>query len=335
MNGWKAFDQTWFKKNQKFILSWVNGKGFKRWFSRYVLRLDTKEDLSVLEPHFYTVCLKDGQLQSTFRTHWKYAKRVYFAFLPIWWALHFVDWVLLDKFLPEVSFGFDTLTAYPQAGSGGGNTTCDGWLLFAVAQSIGTTWAVLRDNSTGTTVNLDSTGGISVRIYASEVSNKWTSIYRSGYAFDTSAIGSGNTVSDATFSTFGYGKANTLSSVDSAMHVVSFSPASSNSFVAEDYDQFGTTTFGSSTYASLSDSTYTNFTLNAAGLSNISKTSVTKFGQRFGADLNNTEPTYGSLQSLDYFSYYADNTGTTNDPKLVVTYAASPNNYKQSAVLSG
>jgi hypothetical protein len=59
---WQAFNKNWFRNNQKKILSWVNGGWFKRKISRYALRLDTKEDLIEIGPHYYKIGLPDGKL---------------------------------------------------------------------------------------------------------------------------------------------------------------------------------------------------------------------------------------------------------------------------------
>lgn len=63
------------------------------------------------------------------------------------------------------------------------------------------------------------------------------------------------------------------------------------------------------------------FTFNATGLGNIAKTGISKFSARnANYDAANVAPTWSSLQRSALEAFYADNGGSTNDPKLVVTF---------------
>jgi len=62
--------------------------------------------------------------------------------------------------------------------------------------------------------------------------------------------------------------------------------------------------------------TYNDFTLNANGISNISKTGITYFGARDSLDTANTTPTGNNNWNFNS----SNGAGTTTDPKLVVTY---------------
>lgn len=134
-------------------------------------------------------------------------------------------------------------------------------------------------------------------------------IGRSFVLFDTSALTSGATISAAVLSLNSGGAKDGTTAVD----IVSGSPASNTAIVADDYDQCGSTSFGS--IASTSNG-YNDFTLSAAGIATISKTGVSKFCARHNGDLNNTTP------AARHYSYMrsADLSGTSTDPKLVVTY---------------
>src|SRR5258708_5424922 len=109
-----AFDKLWFKKHQNILL-WL----LKFQIFRHILRIDTDKPVVKIEPHAFTVYLgKKGnklQFQTDFRTHWKYSKRLYYAFKPLWWTIHFWDWLIADRFIPQWSYGFSTLTAFPDA----------------------------------------------------------------------------------------------------------------------------------------------------------------------------------------------------------------------------
>src|SRR3990167_6904029 len=69
---------------------------------------------------------KKVEIVACFRTHDKYSKRLYFAFKPLWYILHALDWAMLDRieYAARFSFGFSTLTQYP--GSIGAGNKMDG-----------------------------------------------------------------------------------------------------------------------------------------------------------------------------------------------------------------
>ena len=91
---------------------------------------------------------------------------------------------------------------------------------------------------------------------------------------------------------------------------------------AEDYDQVGvlnSPTEGADRVAvsSLVNGSYNSITLNSTGRGWINKTGVTKLGLRNSRDVDNNEPPSINNQ-IAFFS--ADRIGTSQDPKLVVTY---------------
>lgn len=66
---------------------------------------------------------------------------------------------------------------------------------------------------------------------------------------------------------------------------------------------------------------YNNFTLDANGIANVSLTGISKFWTRLNWDTDNSfGGTWSSNKSSYYNSYLADQTGTSNDPKLTITY---------------
>jgi hypothetical protein len=328
---WQTFNPNWFRNNQKKILSYVNGSWLKRKISRYALRLDTKEDLIEIGPHYYKVGLPDGQFQVDFRTHDKYSKRVYYSLFLFWWALHFLDWLLLDKFLPQHSFGFSTLTAYPQAGGGGANTTCDGELQNSVYDG---TWAQNR-NGAGTWSYTVNPYGAFYNISGGPTVGKFSAVSRSSFTFNTSTLGSGSTISDATFSVYGYSIYKNAWAGNFSLNIVSSFPASNNNLVNSDYSNFGSTSFSNIAELSFAVNSYNDFSLNLNGINNISKTNISGFGGRSGSDLLNIAPNFYS--GYDYAAcevYFSDYTGNTRDPKLVVTYTeAQVVTYKPGAII--
>ena len=80
------------------------------------------------------------------------------------------------------------------------------------------------------------------------------------------------------------------------------------------------------TYANWLTTVYNDFTFNATGIGNINKTGISKFGTRnANYDVANTAPALSSINDRWHYldGYFADETGTANDPKLVVAYSAS------------
>jgi hypothetical protein len=143
-------------------------------------------------------------------------------------------------------------------------------------------------------------------------------VYRFFLPFDTSDLPDTATVSAATLSLWGK---TDVSTTDFDVTVVSYS--GSNPAVGDDYDTFGTTTWGSFNTSTFSVGAYNTISLNATGLSNISKTGTTLLGLRSSKDISNTAPTGDEVV---YFAS-ADTADVTNDPKLDVTYSLKINVY--------
>ena len=319
---WLAFDQRWFKLNQPLLL-WALNTPVLGKIVRGLLRINMADVLMprntrIIEiaPNYYTVRLATGEFRTDFRTHWKYSKRVYYAWKSLWWALHRWDSAVADRWAPGLSFGFSTLTAYPDPHTE--TATVDGWVRRA---GFGNTWADVRDGA-GTEIN-DSVDN-SPFAYISSDSGDWTRIYRSIFLFDTSALTAGATISAAVGSLQGNAKADPGSWTPD-INIYASAPASNTSLAAADYGQVGTTPFATAiTYSGWSTSAYNDFALNAAGLAAIAKTGITKLGARnANYDVANTAPSPVSTHTAYLWGIFADTAGTTTDPKLVVTYTAA------------
>ncbi|MEK7554194.1 MAG: hypothetical protein AAB517_02390 [Patescibacteria group bacterium] len=202
-----------------------------------------------------------------------------------------------------------TLTVYPDAGYPG-TTTCDGNISIATA-----TWAGSRDATAGNSVTVDSPANILMQARLDAVPEYL--VTRGFFLVDASALTSAANISAATWSFAANGAV--FSNADlSTIHLVSSTPASNTTLVIGDFDQIGSTSFSSLAMASWvnTDHTYNDFALNANGIANISKTGVSKFAARNSRDLDNSAPTGNNICSC----YFADQAGTTDDPKLVITY---------------
>jgi hypothetical protein len=314
------FNKLWFERHQRILVWLLNHWTTRRWF-RGVLRIDEARPIIRILPNSYTVFIRwagEGKIEvkTDFRTYAKYAKRLYYAFFIVWLAFHIWDYLIADRFAPAMSFGFSTLTVYPDPGDPG-TTSVDGF----VAITNAATWADAHDATDGSVANTTQTAGVFIR---SSFAGGLYGDVRFFALFDTSALGSGATVSNAVLSFATYALGNT--SIDnSTAEIVSASPASNTTLGTPDYDQLGTTSFASMTIGSGGtwsdvDGTYNDFTLNASGRANISSTGVSKFAVRVGLDLSNVAPTGVNENNC----YRADNAGNASDPKLVITYTAAP-----------
>ena len=106
---WPAFHCEWFKRNQRWLVGMANLPIAGRWLRR---RLGLRRDLpvTILRPMAAHYALPDGQFLAEVYTNWKFSRAVYHAFKPLWWAIHYWDELIADRWLPELSYGFDTLT---------------------------------------------------------------------------------------------------------------------------------------------------------------------------------------------------------------------------------
>jgi len=326
-----AFTDGWFAKNQSALLLLVNNPLTKRLF-RWILRIN-RDDISLDQPitELYSnrfsfgdkLIKKKGKwyLERTtdFRTHPKFGKRIYHAFRPIWWVIHFWDWSIADRFIPKLSYGFATLTAYPDAGDPG-TTTIDG---VVQRSGVNETFGTIRGGA-GTLATNATDFLFTAQLDATGTTNQYGRLRRSIALFDTSSLTTSASISSATIGAYGWSKTNALGSAD--WHVGSATPASNTTLAASDYGNCGTISFGSIAYASFSTSGYNDITLDSNGLGNISKTGVSKFSFQLSWDINNSFTGSWANSAISNFdNYSADQAGTTNDPKLVVTYTTSTN----------
>jgi hypothetical protein len=323
-----AFDKQWFVKNQGILLFLLNSP-LTRKFSRYTLRI-TKQDVGYkgkiveLAPSYYTLELgrfgDSVKLVTDFRTHPKYAKRIYFAFKPLWWALHVWDFMIADRIAPGLSFGFSTLTAYPAVGAA---APVDGYVM---RQATSESFATIRAGA-GTVAGPSATLGATpwLRAHAS-TANTYNDFGRGIYGFDTSPIG-GGVISAAVLSLATNIAPETFLG-DTDVDVVAATPASNNNLVAADFTTLGTTRYATgkavSTFSSV-DGTYNDLTLNATGIAAINGSGYTFLGTRLKWDTDNsfTGTWVSGSKSTAFIGYFADQTGTSTDPKLVVTYLLS------------
>jgi hypothetical protein len=206
-----------------------------------------------------------------------------------------------------------TLEVYPDPNVE--STSVDGVSMYEGTGSA--TWATVRDAVTGTSATDTDIGNGQVEVGASYISATADyRVYRSFYLFDTSSLDDAATISAAVLSLNSVQASENADSGD--VDIIATTPASNTAITTADYDQIGATVFASIAVASISptNGTYNDFTLDANGRAGVSKTGISKYGARHSRDTDNSAPTGRN----ETFFWFADNTGTSKDPKLVVTY---------------
>lgn len=331
-----VFDKQWFEKYQSRMLWLLNAPLIKYWF-RWVMCIENRDFINQITPSSYSFGAryidnkKRIEIKTDFRSHDKYSKRLYYAFRPFWYLLHFFDWAMLDRVeeLTHLSFGFSTLTVFPDAGS----TTNDG----EVQMGTGATWAIVQGAATGdaTTQSGGGDGSTACVICGSwKISSSSWFVYRGFTLFDTSGLTSGAVISACTYSLC-TSTAVAISNDDAGnIDIITTTPASNTALVITDYPQVGTTLQATSLAGSswsASDGTYNDFVFNSTGRGNISKTGISKFGVRQSNDTSNTQPAGKNR----FTCYLSANTGTTKDPKMVITYTIPVTSFPTKLLLMG
>lgn len=211
-----------------------------------------------------------------------------------------------------------SLTAYPDPDPE--TTTFDG----RVAYAAGANWATTHDASSSASHDTYDSGAALYPQSSSDVSN-FANIGRVFILFNTASLTSSAVVSAGTVSMYCTNSSNGINDGKDYVTIVTSSPASNTGLVDDDFDQCGaisnpTKQSNDIDISGVSTSAYQDWTLNATGISNISLTGITKFGAREGHDQENSSVT-GSGSRANWLELTAaENAGTSQDPKLVVTY---------------
>lgn len=241
-----------------------------------------------------------------------------------------VSFFTADKVFPIFT---DTVTTfYPDPDAE--TTTVDGYS--SVDDNTGASWASIHDdNGTNARASANSNGtDLHVRCDRASSGNSF-SIARAIILFDTASLPDSDQIDSAILSIKGTAGKNGTGN----FCIIDSNPASNTNVVATDYDNFtvhqATPYSGLISVASWSESAYNDFTLVSAGLSAISKTGITKMGCRLEVDYAETTG-HGSAPgtTITYmFGASADTSGTTSDPKLVVTHSAGATHVTVSATV--
>jgi hypothetical protein len=216
-------------------------------------------------------------------------------------------------------------TISPFAGAGDGEVSL---------QDIFGTWASVHDAATGDTADITAT---TFKVSAANLVSiaAGFQIYRGFLPFDTSPIPAAAVISSATLNAYVISKSNSDNDGNDYITVVRTSQATHTTLATADYDATGTTEGVDSgqrkDITSVSTSVYLSFSLNSTGLGWIAKsgvasncsatTGITCLGLREGHDLLNDSIVGGAANTNRVTFSASEETGTTQDPYLSVTYS--------------
>jgi len=314
-----AFNAEWFERWQTALiwLLWLPVIGlWMRWWL-CIRKCDAGYAGSIcrIEPHCYHVLNADGTITLDCRTHPKYAKRVYFAFRPIWWTLHYWDELFADRFAPGLSFGFGVLTVYPDPGSGA--TTADGDALRNV-EPTPETFSTIRAGA-GTTADVTH-ANVTARLSSSATTDLYKYLLRGFLSFFASGL-TGEILS-ASVDLYLVNNAAALGTTYAA--IAGATPASSNNLVAADFSNVARVNFGSLELNVTVLNVYNKFVLNSSGIATITLGSIVSFSLQLGWDLvNSFTGVWAASTDTVCTCNSADVLGTSTDPKLVMVIANS------------
>lgn len=182
------------------------------------------------------------------------------------------------------------------------STTSDGIVGYTAVAD----WDTCHDALTGDYVNDSVAGGQAAMVAEWYARYTWYNIYRSFFYFDTSSLGAGATVTAVTFSLYGAEKQES--------DVCAMKGTQADPLTDADFDSFTGSEYG---HVSWATEQYNNIVFNAQGRADIEIEGITKICAReYTHDYLDASPGTSPYRNG---CYYAEETGTDKDPKLVVT----------------
>lgn len=197
------------------------------------------------------------------------------------------------------------------------SSTADGWVYKDTC-----TWSTCRSAADGSSF---SSTDVTNRSASTVKDVTLNAIGRGFFYFDTSSIGSGNTVTAATLNLYlpsgwVFDELN-----DANSYITTVQGTQADTLSTADFDQVGSTKWSDDqdlTTLAGNTNAYNTWTFNSTGQAGINVTGTTKIAVREGHDFDNVDPGTGALKYSEMGVRYADNTGTSQDPYLSVTYVA-------------
>ena len=319
-----------FTKYQPQLISLANNPWGRKFLG---ISHEVKDKIIGLTENAYFIQVGRNKYQATFRCYPVFAKRLHYALTAVDIAQ---DWLVRNKEiyrpLPDYAglLNYAGLTrdarfpnimlASPEtfySGAGDGSVNSAGG-------ANGVTWATAHNATVG--VNMRATEDIAYGpLLGIRNDNGYCQDFDRWFSpHNTASLTESATIVSAVYSYMPHGVYDYWSTdAKSRLDLVQSTQADPTALALEDFDQLGTELGATSIdLTGLSADTYINFTLNATGLTWISKTGWTKLGSREGHDTDNISPSKppGETKYTGIYLYTSEYADTTSDPKLVVTY---------------
>ncbi len=267
--------KNYFKQNQRLLLKLINTEG-----GRYLLGIKDKYPIVKLTPNSFHQWGGDRYFKAKFWCRNSVAQILLPAFtmneiseIPITYEsfLHFTNLERKAYKYPTIYLTDTTFYA------GGGDGSC---------YHSHTNYTTCHDATASTDV--DYTTGTNRSAVDNGYINPNYFIKRSFYPADTSGLTSAAVLTDGYLS---HCSARDNNAQSDTVQIVNTTQASTNELVVGDYDNVDTTNNGALALASYpASAAQTQINLSATGLTNISKTGVTKMGLRLQGDINASQP---------------------------------------------
>lgn len=300
----KVFSNEWFSKHQNKLLIALNFPGVSGCL-RNILGLEKNKAVAWITPEAIGYKIGKKEIRAIIYSDDHFAQLLYKEFYRVWDIFHRWDESIANVYVPKLNLGFDTLTSYPDAGSGTTDTV-DG----EIVSSGTTSWASTRAGEN--LVAYESNNDIYVE--ASFDGFSTYTISRAYLSFKTGLLGQGSTINSGSLNIYG---SSVSADTGYLIHIVSGYTSDYNNVPTGAWGSSGTTSYGSIQISSYSGSANNAITMNSTGLNTISKTGLTAFALRFGIDINDIAPT-----ATNYISFKAADNGT-NKPYLSIDYTAA------------
>ena len=184
-------------------------------------------------------------------------------------------------------------------------------------------WSVI--SSSAGTFGRASDSQEDLKASATGTTDRYSMLWRLHHLFDTSSIGSGQSVDSASLTLNVDRQA--ISSLGLSWNVYSSNPASNTDITSADHVSVGTTAFSTSRVcnAESTDPTSVVFTFNPDGENAIAVDDVSKFAIAFQEDAENGtygDPTWTSINNTSLRIRMSEYAGTGDDPLLTVEHSA-------------
>lgn len=294
----KPYDREQFDKYQTQLLYLANSR-IGKWF----LNVEDKREVTRLNPNAFTIYKGKGEYISTFYGPDVYAKKLRYA-------------IQFAKYLPVALSGLPVAfatTFNPSAAA------IDGRAFNNTAAAFSTIRSASGNGSQQAPAGNDNS---CAQLLASGAGGTFDQLDRGIFRYDTSSLPDGDTVSAATHD-IDVGSVTDTFTENANLSLVLFAQTDDTAIANSDYNIANYTMTQQAAdigVAGLSIDSYNSHTLNATGLSNISKTGITRFATVLDFDRTNTSPTWGASQNARVGIEFS---GATNKPRLVVTHAPS------------